>query len=169
MAEKLKTVNIKGKEYVMVNERLRYFREKYPEHGLVTSIVEITPERICMEAKILSPDGIVLANGHAFEEKQSSYINKTSYIENCETSAWGRALANFGIGIDDSVGSADEVAHAMNLQEKNQEPARNPEITTQMVGELFMIADRTGTSREKMLEAYGVDNAYCLTKKQYKV
>lgn len=167
MAEKLKTVNIKGKEYVMVNERLRYFREKYPEHGLVTSIVEITPERICMEAKILSPDGMILANGHAFEEKQSSYINKTSYIENCETSAWGRALANFGIGIDDSVGSADEVAHAMNLQEKNQEPARNPEITTQMVGELFMIADRTGTSREKMLEAYGVDNAYCLTKKQY--
>ena len=172
MADKLKTVNIKGKEYVMVNERLKYFRDKYPEHGLVTTIVEITPERVCMEAKILNPDGMILANGHAFEEKQSSYINKTSYIENCETSAWGRALANFGIGIDDSVGSADEVAHAMNIQAKVNAPEteaaqKNPEITAEMIGELFMLADQTGTKREKILEAYGVDNVYCLSKRQY--
>ena len=116
----LKTVNIKGKEYVMVNERLKYFREHFPDFALVTIIVELTPERVCMEAKILNPDGSIVANGHAFEEKQSSYINKTSYIENCETSAWGRALANFGIGIDDSVGSADEVAHAMALQDSRE-------------------------------------------------
>jgi hypothetical protein len=47
------------------------------------------------------------------EKADSSYINKTSYVENCETSAWGRALANFAIGVDASVASADEVANAI--------------------------------------------------------
>ena len=54
----------------------------------------------------------------AEEEKGSTFINKTSYVENCETSAWGRALANFGIGLDTSVASADEVQNAI----ANQEP-----------------------------------------------
>lgn len=50
------------------------------------------------------------------EKADSSYINKTSFVENCETSAWGRALANFAIGVDASVASADEVANAIKNQ-----------------------------------------------------
>ena len=49
-----------------------------------------------------------------------SFINKTSYVENCETSAWGRALANFGIGLGTSVASADEVANAIENQKSTK-------------------------------------------------
>ena len=96
----MKTVNIKGKNYVEVNERLKYFREHFKGYSLLSEIVELTDERIVIKARILSPDLIEVANGLAYELAGSSFINKTSYIENCETSAWGSALANFGIGLD---------------------------------------------------------------------
>ena len=113
----MKTVNIKGKNYVEVNERLKYFREHFKGYSLLSEIVELTDEKIVIKARILSPDLIKVANGLAYELAGSSFINKTSYIENCETSAWGRALANFGIGLDNSVASADEVSQAIELQD----------------------------------------------------
>ena len=97
---KLKSVNIKGKEYVEVNERLRYFRSTYPNYSLTSEVLEKTDKSILVLATIINEDGRVIATGMAEEEKGSTFINKTSYVENCETSAWGRALANFGIGLD---------------------------------------------------------------------
>ena len=117
----MKTVNIKGKNYVEVNERLKYFRQNFKGYSLLSEIVELTDERIVIKARILSPDLVEVANGLAYELSGSSFINKTSYIENCETSAWGRALANFGIGLDNSVASADEVSQAIELQEMEKE------------------------------------------------
>tara|TARA_R110002050_G_scaffold300032_1_gene467432 strand:+ start:742 stop:1218 length:477 start_codon:yes stop_codon:yes gene_type:complete len=117
----MKTVNIKGKNYVEVNERLKYFRANFKGYCLISEIVELTDERIVIKAKILSPDLIEVANGLAYELSGSSFINKTSYIENCETSAWGRCLANFGIGLDNSVASADEVNQAIEMQELEKE------------------------------------------------
>ena len=114
---RLKTINIKGKEYTTVDARIVYFRENYPDYSLVTEIVEITPEFAILKAIIMNPEGKVMATGMALEEKASSYINKTSFLENCETSAWGRALANFGIGIDGvGIASASEVLNAINNQ-----------------------------------------------------
>ena len=113
----MKTVQIKGKSYVEVNERLKYFRENFKGYSLLSEIVELTNERIVIKARILSSDLIEVANGLAYELAGSTFINKTSYIENCETSAWGRALANFGIGLDNSVASADEVSQAIELQD----------------------------------------------------
>ena len=118
--EKLKTVNIKGKEYVEVNERLIYFRKKYPNYSLTSDVLEKTDKSICIIASIGDESGRVIATGIAEEEKGSTFINKTSYVENCETSAWGRALANFGIGLETSVASADEVANAISNQQKPQ-------------------------------------------------
>ena len=57
----------------------------------------------------------------AYEKEGSTFINKTSYIENCETSAWGRALGNLGIGIDTSIASAEEVQNAV----LNQSPKKS--------------------------------------------
>jgi len=75
--------------------------------------------------------GKILAQGIAQEEKASSYINKSSYVENCETSAWGRALGNFGIGIDTSVASYEEVSNAILNQDtttpKKPQPKENKE------------------------------------------
>ena len=115
---KLKTINIKGKEYVEVNERLRYFRSTYPNYSLTSEVLEKTDKSILILATIINEDGRVIATGMAEEEKGSTFINKTSYVENCETSAWGRALANFGIGLDTSVASADEVQNAIKNQDK---------------------------------------------------
>lgn len=113
----MKTVNIKGKEYVMVNERLKQFRENYKGYSLISEIVNLTEDSCVMKAIILDADGKTVATGHAQEDRTSSMINKTSFVENCETSAWGRALANFGIGIDTSVASAEEVDMAIAKQE----------------------------------------------------
>ena len=106
---KLKTINIKGKKYVEVNERLKYFRSNYPNHSLLSEITHIDSEMVVVRTQIIDPEDRILASGHAHEEKSASFINKTSYVENCETSSWGRCLANFGIGIDESVASANEV------------------------------------------------------------
>ena len=114
---KLKTVNIKGKEYVEVNTRIKYFRLIFKDWSLTSELVELTNESVLIKAVIRNPEGRVIATGFAHEEKSSSYINKTSYIENCETSAWGRALGNLGIGIDSSVASYEEVKTAIQKQE----------------------------------------------------
>lgn len=113
----LKTINIKGKEYVEVNERLKYFRKTYQNYALTSEVLDKTETSILIQATISDDKGRILATGLAEEDKSSSFINKTSYVENCETSAWGRALANFGIGLDTSVASADEVQNAIKNQE----------------------------------------------------
>ena len=112
----LKTVNIKGKQYVTVNERLKYFREKFTGYSLTSEITHINENGVIIRASLKNDDGVEFASGYAHEKQDSSFINKTSFIENCETSAWGRALGNFGVGVDQSVASADEVANAVKIQ-----------------------------------------------------
>lgn len=113
---KLKTINIKGKDYVEVHERLKFFRANYPNFTLSSKVLEKTDTSILIKATIRNEEGRVIASGLAEESKGSTFINKTSYVENCETSAWGRALGNFGIGLDTSVASADEVSNAIAQQ-----------------------------------------------------
>tara|TARA_R110002020_G_scaffold1254_1_gene5991 strand:- start:191 stop:718 length:528 start_codon:yes stop_codon:yes gene_type:complete len=120
----MKTINIKGKEYVEVNERLKHFRANYKDHSLVSEVLDKTETSVLIKATILDKEGRALATGLAEEEKGSTFINKTSYVENCETSAWGRALANFGIGLDTSVASADEVKVAIANQNKKTAPQK---------------------------------------------
>lgn len=121
----MKTVNIKGKEYVQVSERVKYFRTNYPEYSLETDVLEFfrgkTDEgkslsHVMIKAIIKDETGRILSTGIALEYEGSSNINKTSHVENCETSAVGRALGNFGIGIDGGIASADEVFNAINNQ-----------------------------------------------------
>lgn len=115
---KLKTVKIQGKDYAPVSERIKYFREHFPTHSLRTEIILADETQALIKAVIRGEDDRILAEGIAFEKAGSSYINKGSHIENAETSAWGRALGNFGIGIDASVASADELAKAVAGQAK---------------------------------------------------
>lgn len=118
----MKSINIKGKNYVMVNERIKFFREseKYVGWSLTSEIVNLTEDSCIIKAIIKDTDGFVVATGYAQEDRTSSMINKTSFVENCETSAWGRALGNLGIGIDDSIASAEEVDMAIKKQEVEQ-------------------------------------------------
>lgn len=118
--EKFNTVNLKGKEYVMVNDRILAFKKLYPSWAIITELVKLS-EGICViKATILNEDGEPMATGHAYEKEGSSFINKTSYIENCETSAVGRALGLLGIGIETSIASAEEVANAIKQQKEDK-------------------------------------------------
>lgn len=117
MAEKkFKTVDIKGKEYVEVNERVKYFVREYAGWSIETELLSNVDGICVFKATIKDENGRIMATGHAYEKESSSFINKTSYIENCETSAVGRALGFLGIGIDTSIASSDEVANAVKNQ-----------------------------------------------------
>ena len=113
-----KTTNIKGKEYVQVNDRILFFRNepRFQGWGLESEILNLDSDSCVIRATIKNADGIVMAQGLAQEDRSSSYINKTSFVENAETSAWGRALANLGIGIETSIASAQEVSMAVSKQ-----------------------------------------------------
>lgn len=105
----LKTIDQKGKPYVMVNERVLAFRKLEPMGSITTEILSLADGVIVMKATVCDEQGSVLGTGTACEVEGVGFVNKTSYIENCETSAVGRALAMCGIGITDGIASAEEV------------------------------------------------------------
>tara|TARA_R100001510_G_C7609400_1_gene173445 strand:- start:115 stop:651 length:537 start_codon:yes stop_codon:yes gene_type:complete len=163
MKKNLKTINIKGKEYVEVNERLKYFRKNYKDHALTTEVLQCTEEHCVMKASIFNSEGVVIATGHAHETKGSSYINKTSHVEVCETSAWGRALGNFGIGIDSSVASADEVKSAINTEKelkgmRAKNKTSKKKLTTDQFDAMMMaISDKQGLLVKQRMDNYEID------------
>lgn len=115
----MKTVNIKGKEYITVNERLIHFRKEAAYNGwrIVEDLVSLDDKEGVFKATILDPEGNEMVSAHAQEYRDSSYINKTSFLENGFTSALGRALGYLGIGLDTSIASADEVGNAVANQD----------------------------------------------------
>lgn len=114
MANKLPTVDIKGKEYVMVKDRVAEFNRLYPNGSITTRLVAYKDNVIIIRACVI-PDTDKPERKFADYSQEvigSSDINKTSAVENCSTSAVGRALAYMGIGLVDSIASADEMAKA---------------------------------------------------------
>ena len=116
-------VNIHGKEYKTVAKRVDEFRKEHKtDLAIITSLVDRDEDTVVMKAEIIDKEGRTIATGYAEEHRAASQINKTSALENCETSAIGRALANFGLG-GGEYASADEVANA--IQQQNEaKPAR---------------------------------------------
>ena len=113
----MKKIQIHGKDYVMVKDRIIFFNENFP-NGSITTELKATDNSFIFKAKI-TPDVENPSRkftGHAEEIIGSSQINKTSALENCETSAIGRALGCMGIGVEESFASADEVKNAMYKQ-----------------------------------------------------
>jgi hypothetical protein len=109
-------VNIHGKQYQTVALRVKNFRETHKDFSLMTEIVSRDAEVVVMKATILDEKGRVIATGHSEERRAASTINKTSALENAETSAIGRALAAFGLG-GTEFATADEVANAITQQQ----------------------------------------------------
>ena len=118
------TVKIHGKEYKTVALRIQEFREKHPDFTIQTELVEANDVLVVMKATIsMGPQ--VIATGYAEEVRTASKINRTSALENAETSAVGRALAFFGLG-GSEIASADEVANAI-TQQSSQAPKEDME------------------------------------------
>ncbi|QDP54295.1 MAG: hypothetical protein Unbinned5434contig1000_42 [Prokaryotic dsDNA virus sp.] len=114
----MKTINIKGKDYITVNERLKYFRSESTFNGwqINEQLVHIDEKEGIFKVTICDTKGVEIASAHSQEYRDSSYINKTSFVENGFTSALGRALGYLGIGIDTSIASANEVQNAVKNQ-----------------------------------------------------
>jgi len=139
----MESIKIKGKDYIQVHERVAELRRNplYKTLTIETEIVEknyseLTGDivkndkvvgkkttkvldAIIIKCVIRNKDGNVVSSGYAQEEKATGFVNETSFVENCETSAVGRALGFLGIGIKDSIASADELVVAISKQKKS--------------------------------------------------
>lgn len=109
-------INIHGREYETVALRIRRFREARPLWSVVTEILHRDADLVILRATIADETGRTLATGHAEEWRKASAINKTSAIENAETSAIGRALAALGMG-GTEFATADEIDTAHRKEE----------------------------------------------------
>jgi len=108
-------VNIRGKEYQTVALRVQKFREAHPDWSIITALVSRDSETVVMLASVMDNQNRIIATGHAEEFRNASQINSTSALENCETSAIGRALAAAGFG-GTEFASANEVQNAIHQQ-----------------------------------------------------
>ena len=114
--DELHKEKIGRKDYVMVNDRVQGFRKLFPDGAIKTELINYVPDDYCVfKCEVLDSVGELLATGYAQETvSKNQNINRTSMLENCETSAVGRALGFVGIGSVDSIASGDEVNKAIN-------------------------------------------------------
>ena len=174
----IKTVTVKGKNYAEVKERVNAFRKLYPEGFIETEILEIDENHCIIKASVgiwkeenyvvdcagsevskyeSARTKCVLATGTACEYKGASNINKTSYVENCETSAVGRALGMLGIGIDVALASADEMRGSYQEAEPVMKPLVDPEL--QAVKEEFAATMKNhGLNGAIICRSYGINS-----------
>lgn len=180
--QSINTTDIKGKAYAEVNERVKGFRRLFPNGSISTQLISIDESdngKVCVFlATVADENGKTLATGTAYEKENSTYINKTSYIENCETSAVGRALGFLGIGIDTSIASSEEVQNAIANQttpqdaQKEQKRAETQKKQDEADARKYAvclanISDKTADEwLEKAKEKYKTPNAIakCLLK-----
>lgn len=114
-----KAIDIKGKKYVLVSDRVIYFNEIY-KNGKIETFRALENDMEVFRAVVIpdveKPERYFV--GHSQATWGDGYINKTSALENAETSAVGRALAFMGIGVIESIASADEINKATTQPEK---------------------------------------------------
>lgn len=110
-----KAIKFKGSDYVMVKDRVIYFNETYPNWSIATE--RISQDWMEIVKATITPDCDKpqrFFTGYSQAKRWDGFINKTSALENAETSAVGRALAMMWIGVIDSIASMDEINKAEN-------------------------------------------------------
>jgi len=123
------TVSIKGKQYAIVVERHKHLLQRFPEARFNEEILHHDNDRVIVKVELYIGDTIYSV-GHAEEFRNSSYINKTSALENASTSALGRCLAAFGLS-GSEFASAEELVNALNNQGNNKQVSINEQIKKQ--------------------------------------
>ncbi len=152
----MKTINIKGKDYITVNERLKFFRnlDEFKGWQIVEDLIHIDEKEGIFKVTIINTEGVQISSAHSQEYRDSSYINKTSFVENGFTSALGRALGYLGIGIDTSIASANEVQNAV----KNQDNSDNKKWLTE--SQLNATLKASKEQAEKVLNSFKMKKEY---------
>lgn len=116
MTNNLPTIDIKGKKYVLVSERVLAFNEFYPLGSIETEILSNIDAKTIVVKATVTPDVTVPRRfvGHSQATIGQGMVNTTAALENAETSAVGRALGMMGIGVIESIASADEMNKSLN-------------------------------------------------------
>ena len=150
-------------DYVMVNERIEKFYEKYPEGSIQAEIKTLEDGMVVVKAYAYRDrEDAIPATGHAYEKEGQGYVNKTSFIENCETSAVGRALAMLGFDIKKSIASREEMEKVKRMSKDDKKISDTQESIIKS-----MIAD-TDTDIEEFCTYYKIDKFGDLTAEQFK-
>lgn len=166
--ETIKTTDIKGKEYAEVNQRIKAYRMVYPNGTIRTKLAKLENGICLFIAEVTNEYGEVIATGTAYEKENSTFINKTSYIENCETSAVGRALGMAGFGIDTSVASAEEVANTIENQKEDKKVILATENQIKMIKDMMsdeQINEACKLVKKENLNEFTIQEASSLIKK----
>jgi len=147
---KSKAIKIQGKDYVLVSSRIVYFNEHYPNGYITTALVsEPTDTTVIIKAIVVPDVGVNERHftGYSQAVIGEGMVNKTSALENAETSAVGRALAMMGIGVIDSVASADE----MNKSTWNNYPKQGAKSSGYSKSSSYTKSAGTGVASEKQM------------------
>jgi len=105
--------DIKGKPYETVASRTKRFRYDHGDGSIRTKITHLDEVRVCCSCEVRNGDDKILGEEVAEEIFGSNYINETSAVENCSTSARGRALDAAGYNASNEVASYEEVEQAI--------------------------------------------------------
>ncbi len=111
--EEITKMQVGNGQYAKVSERVNAYRKVYPTGAIETEIEEVNEQSVRILATVRDELGCVLATARATEEKKAKgkmTVNLTDMIENCETSAVGRALGFAGFGIDSEIASGEDIA-----------------------------------------------------------
>lgn len=169
--DSIQTTDLKGKQYAEVNQRIKAFRMLYPTGFIKTEILSLEGGVCIIKAVAGYYENDltekVLGTGTAYEKEGSTFINKTSYIENCETSAVGRALGMCGLGIECSVASVEEVQNAIAQQEAMKEAEKK--ITPVMLKTVQNAIDKGECDLDKLLKWMKIKKLEEMTIGQYRV
>ena len=157
--------DIKGKSYADVSQRIKAFRRVYPDGCIKTEMVS-NENGVCIFRAYVYSKGystlngdefVLLGTGTAYEKEGSSFINKTSYIENAETSAVGRALGMAGFGLDTEIASVEEVSNAINNQPAENAEEKKPEQKATPKQIEFLLSKYEGENLKKLLKTNNLE------------
>ncbi len=123
------TIDIDGKSYTTVANRIAIFRRYFSDYSIVTDVLQNDDIKVVVQTKITTPSGVIIATGLAEEFRGKNIINTTSALENAETSSIGRALACLSLG-GSEYASANELENALAQQENNSKQNNNSQRTT---------------------------------------
>ena len=138
--------------YETVAQRLVRWWTEYPDGRIITSIHHYDGSTIIMRAECYNNDDRLIATGYAEEVFGNSPVNKTSFLENCETSAIGRAISNSRIGHTGERASSTEMEKVNRV---NSEPARSDthgSATPKQIGFLKSLARGKGWDDLQLLD-----------------
>ena len=161
ISKAMKAIDFMGKAYIPVTERLKALKKLKPESRITTEILKFSEDEVLIKASILDENNNVIGTGHAYEQRTSKGVNSTSFVENAESSAVGRAIAiAYGLGIDTAICSFDEVQNAVTRQQAESDINRQEhavEEKPKQTKKLWIPKDEVSKEMYDQVKAAGLD------------